>query len=279
VARKQLSGTEGARAGWRAQIRYWLASVTLILTLVLGIHAYYRVENFLVSDPRFRFQGPPEQGRENPSLRIEGVVHASRDRVVKTFAADIGRSLYLLPLAERRRALLDIDWIKDASISRLWPDRLVVRLTERTPAAYIQLPVTQEAAAFRVALIDADGVILEMPPRASFQLPVLTGIRPEQTRQMRRERVRQALRLVEEAGSLADSISEIDVSDPRNLRVTQQVNGRAVVLLLGSENYLSRLTNFLNHYPEIQRRLVHATTFDLRLDDRITAVEEAGKGG
>ena len=38
-----------------------------------------------------------------------------------------------MPLAERRRRLLAIDWVEDASVSRLWPNRVLVRITERKP--------------------------------------------------------------------------------------------------------------------------------------------------
>jgi CelD/BcsL family acetyltransferase involved in cellulose biosynthesis len=43
--------------------------------------------------------------------------------------------------------------------------------------------------------------------------------------------------------------------------------------MLGNQRYLSRLKNFLANYGEISRRLPNARLFDLRLDDRITAVE------
>lgn len=279
MARKQVSGEKSARAGWKTQARYWLISVSLILLVAIGFFVYYRVEQFLTSDQRFLFRGPSEYGSPGPCLKIDGLVYASREKVVNALAEDFGRSVYLIPLEERRLRLLAIDWVRDASISRLWPDRLVVRINERTPVAFIQLPVSQDGTSFRMALIDAEGVILEPPPRASFTLPVLTGIRGEQSRRMRRDRVQMALRLVRELGKLADNVSEIDVLDAGNLKVTQQIGGRAVVLMMGNGNFLPRLQNFLNHYPEIYRRVARATTFDLRLDDRITAVEEAGKGG
>jgi hypothetical protein len=51
-----------------------------------------------------------------------------------------------------------------------------------------------------------------------------------------------------------------------------------VRLLLGNQRFLPRLRNFLNHYPEIRRRLPKATAFDLRLEDRITAAEGSQHG-
>jgi cell division protein FtsQ len=207
-------------------------------------------------------------------------VYTAREKVFGAFASDYGRSLYLLPLAERRRSLLSIDWVRDVTVSRLWPDRVAVRIVERKPVAFVQLPRQRSSfSSSEVALIDAEGVILEQPPRARFTLPVLSGIRREQTQAMRRQRVAVAMHLVGELGDLAGQVSEIDVADPENVKLIQPAEGRMVLLMLGNRNFLTRLRNFISHYPEIQKRLPSAVTFDLRLDDRITALREDGRGG
>ena len=76
----------------------------------------------------------------------------------------------------------------------------------------------------------------------------------------------------------AGQISEVDVSDPDNLVVIEVVQGRAVRLLLGNRNYLQRMNNFMDHYSDIVRRAPGARTFDLRLDDRITAQNGGADG-
>jgi cell division protein FtsQ len=260
-------------------LRYALYSAAVLLLAIVALYVYTRVDEFLAGDPRFRLAEPSSDGGESPALQIEGAVHASRAQIMNVFSADYGRSVYLLPLAERRRTLQGIDWVRDASVSRLWPDRLAVRIVERRPVAFIQLPEAESSASQRVALIDAEGVILEQPPRARFTLPVLTGIRREQSQAVRRLRVAAALRLVQELGGLAAQLSEIDVSDPENVKVVQQAEGRVLLLMLGNRNFLSRLQNLLIHYPEIRQRTPNATAFDLRLDDRITALGEEARGG
>ena len=197
MARRRSLEAEENKRDWRTPLRYVFVSFVVLLLVLFGLYAYGRVDEFLAAEPRFRLALPAAAGQESANLRIEGVVHAPRARIVETFATDLGRSVYLVPLAERRRNLLSIDWLRDAAVSRQWPDRLVVRVFERNPVAFVQLPVTSPAALQRIALIDADGVILEPPARARFSLPVLTGIRPDQPLAGRRQRVRQALRLIE----------------------------------------------------------------------------------
>ena len=53
------------------------------------------------------------------------------------FAEDFGRSVYLIPLSERRASLRTVDWVKDASVARFWPNRVVVGVTERKPVAFV----------------------------------------------------------------------------------------------------------------------------------------------
>ena len=64
------------------------------------------------------------------ALTAQGLVYASRWKVQRVFAADFDHSIFSVPLGERRRRLLAIDWIEDVSVSRVWPDRLVVRHTD-----------------------------------------------------------------------------------------------------------------------------------------------------
>lgn len=276
MARKQNAESAPRGRNWAAVFRHVTIAAGILALAVAGLYVYYRVDQFLATDPRFRLKDAAMSG-EDAGIRIEGVVHASHHRVLSVFSADRSRSVYLVPLRERRLQLLAIDWVGEASVSRLWPDRLVVRIKERTPAAFVQLPAGEDGATRRAALIDAEGVILEQPERSSFDLPVLAGIRREQNRAMRAARVRSAMQLVRDIGGLAAEVSEIDVSDPDNLKIVQQIEGDAVILWLGNRNFLARLQNFLGHYAEIRRRLAQAKAFDLRLDDRITAMG-AGSG-
>ena len=104
-------------------------------------------------------------------------------------------------------------------------------------------------------------------------LPVLAGIRPADPIADRRDRVHRMLRLTRDLGDKTADISEIDVSDPDNLKVTQPFEGRMVTLLLGDRDFAMRYQNFIRNYPEIKRRLPGAATLDMRLEDRITVVE------
>jgi cell division protein FtsQ len=157
-----------------------------------------------------------------------------------------------------------IDWVEDASVSRIWPDRLVVRIKERTPVAFVF---------FRsgVQLIDSKGILLDPPPQSQFTFPVLSGVKEDEADEQRRERVACLERVMEDLGYMSKDVSEVDATDPDNVRLVAQVEHHAVELIMGDNSFGRRYQNFLNHYPEILKHSPDAKKFDLRLDDRITA--------
>ena len=235
------------------------ALATLVVACVSTAVAALKVRQFTLSNPQFIL------ARDRPgSLIVEGLRYTSRTKVQRVFSTDFARSIFSIPLAERRRRLLAIDWVEDASVSRVWPDRLVVRIRERKPVAFVSVRSG-------VLLIDAYGVLLDQPAQAQFAFPVLSGVRADEPESRRRERVRAFLELQRDMGYLAKDISEVNVADPENLRIVAHVENRALELTLGDDHFARRYQSFLNHYPEIKRRSPGMAAFDLRLDDRITA--------
>jgi cell division protein FtsQ len=273
MARKEASNNE------RRVItpRFLLRLAVIAVLLVSALYAWHKTEQFLIRDARFAV-ALPEYGIESPSIQLSGVRHSSRLQILHEFSPDLGRSLYLLPLKQRREQLLEVDWVKDASIARIWPNRILVQIQEREPVAFLNLPGERPGFS-RAALIDAEGRIMSVPAQARFNLPVALGIKPDESVFERRARVRRLVTLMKEVGPLGERVSEVNVADTDNLRVTARAGRRAVVLLMGDHNFAKRFQNFVNHYERIQERLANATVLDVRLEDRITVVEENGNRG
>jgi len=78
-------------------------------------------------------------------------------------------ALPLVDVAAIRERLLDYGWVKDARVSRRYPDTLVVDIIERTPAALWQ-------DGNRLSLIDAEGHVLDKVAVTRMpDLPLLVG--------------------------------------------------------------------------------------------------------
>jgi cell division septal protein FtsQ len=247
-----------------SRVRVLVAVAIIVVTVAAGLYAFKAVEQFLIRDPRFALNG--EDG-SSPTLEIRGATHASQRALAAAFRDDSGLSVYLMPLGDRRTSLRKVDWVKDAAVARAWPNRILVNVAERTPVAFVTL------GSSKFGLIDEDGVIL--PPAADrFHLPVLIGVQQRDSIESRRRSVRLLMKLVAAVGDSAANFAEVDVSDPSNLKVRQSSSGRMITLLLGDGNYGTRYRNFKNHYSEIRQKLPGAGTLDLRIEDRITVVDE-----
>ncbi len=249
-----------------------LAASFLCLT---GLLLFQGLERFLIHDARFVLRPGDLPGESSPDLAITGLSRTPAAQVRALFKGDEGRSVYLLPLQARQESLRRVQWIKDASVRRQWPNRVSVHVMERTPEAFIRLSSGRRAVTPKFMLIDGDGVLLPAPEQTvRMELPALSGISPDQSQQDRAMRVRMMKHVLKDIGRHAEFVSEFNITEIDNVRLSYSIDDRAVTLLIGNENYAARLQRFLTHYPEIKKRAPNATSFDLRIKDRITAIEE-----
>ncbi len=77
----------------------------------------------------------------------------------------VGRNVFQISLAERKQELEKIPWVETATVIRLWPNHFRVIVKERTPVAFIAL-------GDHIELIDAQGVLMEIPPGRAERLLV-----------------------------------------------------------------------------------------------------------
>jgi cell division protein FtsQ len=240
--------------------RTWLRLGVWIVAFAGAAWGAKEVQSFLLSDPDFTLA----------PIDIHGTTYTNKSRILAMFGQDKGKSVFKIPLAERRRHLLAIDWVKSARITRVWPNRLVIEITERHPVSFAKLPVTGSTRHFNT-LIDEEGVLLSIPPRVRFRLPLLSGVSEEQTDEERRIRVEAMQHLLADLGTEARRLSEINVASTQELRVMASVDDQPVELWLGDQHFRSRFVNFASHFSEIRKHSEGAHIFDLRMDDRILA--------
>ncbi len=255
----------------RRRLIWWSVPFLALALALTAVLAFHQLEAFLINDARFRLAAPAEHGQDPPTLRFTGASRISKAVLLKIFEKDLGQSVYLLPIEERRRRLLGLEWVKDAVVARRWPNRVLVELTEREPVAFAQ--IQRANGELDIRLIDSGGVLLTARQGENYDFIVLSGMNVRHQEADRAERVRQALALLKEIGPISAYLSEIDVEDTEDLMAMLKIDTAAVGVRLGRGNFRSRLQNFLNHFPEIRRRTPDARLFDLRIDGRITAIE------
>lgn len=255
-----------------AQTRWWWPRSTFGRVL-LGTGAFLVVagavtlgivtRNFLVRDAHFRIPGAS-------SIESSGLSEVNRTEVLPVFGEDIGRNIFFVPLGDRRKQLESIPWVQQATVMRYLPDRLSVSIVERTPVAFVR-------QGNQVELADADGVILQMPPammaQHHYSFPVVTGINPQDPASVRRARMAVYQRFVAELDQnsqhLTEQVSEIDVTDPEDLRAVMPEQGSDILAHFGYEQFLHRLEIYKAHIGEWRGRYPKLIGVDLRYNGEV----------
>jgi cell division protein FtsQ len=86
-------------------------------------------------------------------IRVEGREKTGKDSILRAVGAERGTPILAVSPAETRARLEKLAWIKTASVERLFPDTLSIRIVERTPLALWQRHG-------KLHLIDRDGVVI-----------------------------------------------------------------------------------------------------------------------
>ncbi len=204
------------------------------------------------------------------NIEIRGTQNVTRAQVLEVMGADIGRNLFFVPLSDRKKQLEDIAWVESASVMRLLPDRLRVEIKERAPVAFVQI-------GSRVALIDASGVVMDMPAtrQTHYSFPVITGMQdsePLSTRTARMKIYSSLIRdLDSEGGKYSQALSEVDLSDPEDVKVLVPDAEGAVLVHMGSSDFLRRYKTFLAHVSEWRQQVPgqQLDSVDLRYEGQI----------
>jgi cell division protein FtsQ len=209
------------------------------------------------------------------SVEISGVHNASRAHVMEVAGADIGRNIFYVPLDERKKQLEQIPWVEEASVMRLLPNRIAVAIRERTPVAFAQI-------GSRISLIDANGVVMGMPAdrKTKYSFPVIRGIAETEPLSSRAAAMKIYNRLVSELGATdgesassspnyVKQLSEVDLSDPENVKVTANDPGGTMVVHLGKEDFLPRYKLYVTHIAEWRQQFQNVQSVDLRFEGQV----------
>jgi cell division protein FtsQ len=235
----------------------WIAlGLGLAIFTGAAAFAFLQCRAWLLRSPYFRL-GP------------SGTVAVSGNRIVPSqqiwnfFSDDAGRSVYRVPLAERRSQIEALPWVQRASVMRLWPNQIGVHITERTPVAFVR-----DGASIR--MIDAQGVLLDLPGAAAqhYSFPVLTGISASDPQPIRAARVglyqQFAAALDAKGGHISSKLDQVDISDPEDIRATFIGAGREPLVHLGSSHYLARYEAFQDHLSSWLQEYPHLRSVDMR---------------
>ncbi len=243
--------------------------IALVLIAVVGSVGllWIALHQYATRSWRFRIDSRDD-------IAISGTENVSRSQVLEVVASDIDRNIFFVPLDARKKLLEQIPWVQSASVMRLLPNRLKVIIKERTPVAFVEINS-------HIELIDANGVIMELPanPQTSYSFPVIVGMTDGEPLSTQAARMKIYLQLVKELdGSGAHysrDLSDVDLSDPDDVKATVTDPHGAVLVHLGSSNFLERFKVYEGHVQEWRAQFQKLQSVDLRYDHQVIVNPDA----
>jgi cell division protein FtsQ len=233
-----------------------VAAILIVIAIIAGMAMQYGAHSW-----RFTIDS-------SDNIEISGNHNVSYAQVMDVMGGDIGRNIFFIPLAERQKQLQHIPWVKSAAVMRFLPNHLRVQIRERTPVAFARI-------GSHISLIDADGVVMDLPVggRQQYSFPVIVGMgeaEPLSTRAARMDIYTQLIRDLDSGGArYSQDLSEVDLSDPDDVKVMVNDPSGAVLVHLGSGNFLQRYKIYVTHVAEWRQQFQKLDSVDLRYDRQI----------
>jgi cell division protein FtsQ len=188
------------------------------------------------------------------AIALEGQKQVSREEILSTAGVTGRSSLLFLDADAARQKLKTNPWIADATVLKLYPDRLQMQVTERQAFALWQKDG-------RVAVIADDGTVLEPYVARRFTgLPLVVGTGAQ-------TRAKEFLALIARYPEIRDSVkAAVLIAERRwNLRLKNGIDVRL------PEADIDRAFDTLVTLDQEKKLLSRdITAIDLRLPDRVT---------
>ncbi|HEY3487457.1 MAG TPA: cell division protein FtsQ/DivIB [Gammaproteobacteria bacterium] len=189
------------------------------------------------------------QSFEVQAVTIEGEFHNEQAHAVEqALLPYVKGDFFTADLAGARTALLNLSWVRNVSLRRRWPNRIIVKIEEQVPVAVWNQDrfLNDAATAFNHGYIDDSRV-----------LPSLSG--PEDSAQEVMSRFLLWQGWFETAGLRLQSVS----LDQRRSWMLVTTDG--ITIDVGTEKIEARLQRFLEIFPQhLKARINEVKTIDLR---------------
>ncbi len=199
-------------------------------------------------------------------IEIDGTQNVSRAQVMEVMGGDIGRNIFFVPLDQRKKQLEQVPWVESASVMRFAPNRLRIEIHERTPIAFARV-------GSKILVTDSAGMLMELPTKKKYSFPVIIGMNagePPSTRSARMKIYNDVVSQLDSGGAhYSQDLSEVDLSDPDDVKVLANNRDGEVLVHLGSSNYLERYKIYVAHVREWRQQFSKLESVDLRYDRQI----------
>lgn len=271
---KKIDKVQFRRNSYQTSLQLWqkikiffqVSFVTISSAAVLAGFSFLLVisYHYLLALPYFCLKGPD-------SIKIEGQSLSSPAAVLKEMHIQPGASLLTVHPLKVEQALLRQPWIEQAELTRIWPDKINLKIREHQPLALVKLTD-------KLYLMDSKGILFKvMEPRDPHDFPVITGLQVEHFQRVEGimtpllAKVFDFIGLLQEKNNYLNlaTISEINVDPERG--ITIYPSDLDLGVSIGFHDHSKKLANLQKVLPHLKQQgnLANIEKIDLNFPQRV----------
>ncbi|MBW2560459.1 MAG: FtsQ-type POTRA domain-containing protein [Deltaproteobacteria bacterium] len=203
-------------------------------------------------------------------ITVSGCQRISEEKIKALAGISLPLNILTLNLEKMERAIEESPWVRNASVGREFPDRLVIEVTERSAVALLK-------KGNDLHIVDRNGVVFKkFETGDSADVPVLTGFYRDGDLQS--DLLRKAFAFLDYLSGSDHfpriwNVSEIYVDDVYDFSV---VTDNHLFLNLGFEDYEKKLKRLRKVMADLVRRGLEGRTLSIDLVDSSRVVIQQG---
>ena len=222
--------------------------ITIACAAVAGLMwGGYEVVSYLRTAHRFEVQ----------KLSVSGLKRVDENEVLAKAGFEVGTNVFRVDLEEIRKRVEELDWVRYASVQRVLPDQIIIKVVEREPVGLTRIKG-------EIYQFDSDAKILDPDPAGGPSFPILDGLRAGD-RAGNVKKVETYRSVLQELGEAA--LSEIHINDSGDVTVVSASD--PVSINLGVSDFRNRWVRYLQLKPQIQQQYPAAVRVDLRFKNQV----------
>ena len=208
----------------------------------------YTVVNYLYTSHRF----------EVKRLSVVGLKRVEQTQVLAQVGLQDPSNVFSVDLEQVRLRVEGLKWVRFATVQRVLPDTLSIKIVEREPVGLARIRGV-------IYQFDAQAELLNQDRGAGVHLPILDGLKIDDA-ESNQKKIDLYRRIMDDLHG-QDELSEIHINDEGEVSVVSL--SEPLLVNLGSDQFRARWGHYLQLRTQIQREYPDTVQVDFRFKNQV----------
>jgi cell division protein FtsQ len=225
--------------------KIWKGIVLVSAVVVLSVVAYagYAIVHYMRTSPRFAVR----------TVSVMGLNRVEEGHVLRQAGVKGSANVFSVDLEGVRERVEGLKWVRFATVQRLLPDTIAIKIVERSPVGLARI-------GGEIFQFDAEAEVLSRDRGRGADFPILHGLDFDDA-EMNRKKVDLYLQIMTDLHG-KDDLSEIQIDDALEVSVISQ--HEPLLVTLGADHFRDRWGQYLQLRQKILTEFPDTVQVDLR---------------